>query len=67
MDTTRGHNPHRQFGMASDFFATEITEITEITEKKGCYDGVRRAREKCQLWPCVVYIPVAWAYAEGGD
>ena len=56
MDTTRGHNPHRQFGMASDFFATEITEITEITEKKGCYDGVRRAREKCLLWPCMVDI-----------
>ena len=37
--------------MVSDFFATEITEITE---KKDCYDGVRRARERCQLWLCVV-------------
>ena len=47
--TVRGHNPHRLFGMVSDFFSTEITE------KKGCYDGVRRSREKCPLWPCVVY------------
>ena len=46
--TAHGHNPHRPFDMVSDFFATEITEITE---KKECYDGVRRAREKCLLWP----------------
>ena len=32
----RDHNPHRPFGMVSDFFAPEITEITEITEKNGC-------------------------------
>ena len=35
--TACGHNPHRPFGMVSDYFATEITEITEITEKKGYY------------------------------